>query len=539
MLEQDEIDDDYFTPVPSTSLANIFGGPTKKDTENKTLKYTPPKKQVPQDIAVPQNVEPKPEEDSKATECMFACALTAYEWSNNNYSSRGKLGFAILKIIKTSNYSIVLYNSNKTTLSNTLITAALNISLKGNHYISYYDNQNKYWSLYGKEDEIKKIVEVLKTLNIDVKHTLSTDQNPPEPSKTDSEKIEVKPLAVVHDKESDTDSSVNRRTKAAILNRMANMGQSVLPPSPLADESSDSSSDTSKVDDQPPKIRPKPTKTVTLKRTSIEKKAIETTKPTESIQMPIAKIDQPVSPIQPLNSTLFTMVNGQLIPVSNTNIVPSYGNSNNEMSLFMTEQRMNNNELRVNINRTTDKIDQVLEKLKVLDKPGGDTSFQVEVMQKLLAEYENKIKNYEQVLASKNQQSGTSESQLKFEPRDTEISNLQSAIEDAEKKIIAITESHKIKETELFKEIDHLKEDLSVKTLELEKLTQELNQVKKTNKSPDFEEKLKNVMNEVYGSIAVNFESEQKYSGDDVKKMLASVIKKATIQSLHEYNSDK
>ncbi|KAJ2946471.1 hypothetical protein O0L34_g12515 [Tuta absoluta] len=531
MLEQDEIDDDYFTPVPSTSLANIFGEPSNKDAANETLKYTPPKKQVPQDTTVPQSNDPKPEEDSKATECMLACALTAYEWSNNNYSSRGKLGFAILKITKTSNYSIVLYNSNKSTLSNTLITAALNITLKGNNYISYYDNQNKYWSLYGKENEVNKIMNMLSTLNVNVKHTINSDENPPEPNKIDSEKTEVKPLALAHDKESDTDSSVNRRTKASILNRMANMGHSVLPPSPLANVSSDSSSETSKVEEKPPKVRPKPTK-----RTSIEKKIIETTNLTESKKMPI---DQLVSPIQPSNSTLFTMLNGQLVPVSNTNLVPTYGSFNNEMNLFMTEQRMNNNELRVNISRTTDKVDQVLEKLKVLDGSGGGTSFQMEVMQKLLSEYENKIKNYEQILASQNQQTYISERAINLQTHNAEITNLQSVIEDKEKEINAITEKYEVKESKLVKEIGYLKEDLSVKTMELEKLIQDFNETKQTNKTTDFEEKLKKVMNEVYGSIAENFENEKKYSGDDVKKMLASIIKKSTIQSLHEYNTDK
>lgn len=57
----------------STSLSNIFGSSPrpKKDSENESLKYIPPK---------PVDSTAKPVEDTKATKCIFACALTAYVW---------------------------------------------------------------------------------------------------------------------------------------------------------------------------------------------------------------------------------------------------------------------------------------------------------------------------------------------------------------------------------------------------------------------------------------------------------------------------
>lgn len=60
----------------STSLSNIFGSSPRhnKANENESLKYTPPK---PVD-----NTTSKPV-DAKTTECVFACALTAYVWYVN------------------------------------------------------------------------------------------------------------------------------------------------------------------------------------------------------------------------------------------------------------------------------------------------------------------------------------------------------------------------------------------------------------------------------------------------------------------------
>ncbi|CAH2068503.1 unnamed protein product, partial [Iphiclides podalirius] len=81
MLEADEVDIDFFTPVASTSLAKIFGSDSKiEENENATLKYIP---------TPPQSLTHK--EETKATKIIYACAVFGYEWLNNEYVSRGKL----------------------------------------------------------------------------------------------------------------------------------------------------------------------------------------------------------------------------------------------------------------------------------------------------------------------------------------------------------------------------------------------------------------------------------------------------------------
>ncbi|XP_049887658.1 uncharacterized protein LOC126382018 [Pectinophora gossypiella] len=545
MLETDEVDDDYFTPVSTTTLASIFGSDKEskderegKKTTNESLKYTPPKQHVPQNVT-----EEKVEEESKLTECIFACALSAHEWTNNNYVNRGKVGFAIIKITKNNSHTIILYNSNKTTLSSTTVTSNLNMTVKGDNYICFYDSLSKYWSIYAKEVEVKKISEILTKFGVNIKYAVNTDHNPPDPNKTVVDKCDT--ATYNSGKESDTDSSVNRRTKASILNRMATMGHSVLPLHTLpADKSSDSSDNENT--NQPPKItRPKPVKTIN-KRMVSDKNVAEVLDLSNSSKTTVAKIEQPL----PTTSMVYTCINGQLVPVSNTNLGAAYGNnSNSEMNLFMSEQRINNNELRININRTADKVDQILEKIKGLEQPSKDKSisnFQTDIMQKLLSEYENKIKIYEQLLTSQNKNkidehllktsSNTSDEIASYK---NVISELQNIVIEKDKEIKMLTD--RLQENNLVKEITNLKQSLAIKNDQVEKLIQQLERrdTKLKTDEDDFENKLKYTMNDVYRSISVNFESNETYTGETVKNVTASVIKDVTIKFLNEYSYEK
>lgn len=465
--------------------------------------------------------------------------------AKNVYAAKGKLGFAIVKILKNNVHNIVLYNSNKTTLSSATVTSNLEVTVKGNLYISYYDNLHCYWSLRGNEEDMKKVVDTLQHLNVTIKFFQNVDETLPKPEE-EKEKISINVQDDKKNQESDTDSSLNRKTKQSILNRMANMGHSVLPPPAVHAEKSSDSSDTNEIVN-PHKPRYKAIKAIS-KRFTTDKSAPEAHCQVEAVKALSAGVEQSTDNLQ-----IYTLVNGQLVPGTNTSILPTLSQSN-DMNLFTTEQRISNSEMRININRTNDKLDIVLEKLKNLDstdKSKGGSNFQIEVMQKLLNEYENKIDLYEKMLKGQdmsntiNQKPNNNET----EQYKSKIAELEKVIEDKNNEIIEIKhilsqqtcEKQRI-ENSFQEESKHLKLCIETKDKELATISTKLEE-SKLNKfkddSSEFGNQLKSIMNDTFRAVTANFENNENYSGETVKNIIASIIKQVTMQTINELNVGK
>ncbi|XP_053601285.1 putative uncharacterized protein DDB_G0289041 isoform X2 [Plodia interpunctella] len=449
---------------------------------------------------------------------------------NNDYISKGKLGFAIIKITKSGFHNVVLYDSNKTPLSSTTVSSSLEISVKNNVYISYFDNMQKYWNLYSTEEEVKKIVNILKTLNAVVKYTSDNEKGPPVPIK----KYSKAPLPIETqsqiDRESDTDSTINKRTKQSILNRMANMGHSVLPQNTATEKTSDSS-DTNNSNNYSKTltVRHKPVKG-NMKRNSTDK----------SIEMQ-SLIDAHKTTNIENTPPLYTFVSGQLVPITTTNMMTTSNNSTNELNMFMSEQRVNSSEMRINITRMTDKVDQVLSKVSDLAHEctnNLNSNFQNEIFQKLLHEYETKIKVYEELIKKKDidKNSTFSEESTILQPnneiellnkklsealdinksKDSQIFTLQSELTIFKEKFKSMTDL-KASNFELFQENQRLKQ-------ESEKRIYSLNDKNCNDKSI---EDIKNILNNTFHSISANFDSDEHYMGETIKSIVANVIKTA------------
>lgn len=543
MLESEEIDEDYFTPVPSASLASLFGNESQNvnTVQNETLRYTPPK----------QNTNQKTDE-AKVSQCIFACALIVYEWCNNVYTSKGKLGFAIMKILQNNSYTIVLYDSNKVTISSTVVSPKFEVTLNDQNYLSYYDSNQKYWSVYAPEVETKKIIDLLKSFKVTIKHSSQSDTGPPEHVQIMSfPKLMNHKENELRDVGSDTDSSLNGKRKITILNRMATVGHSVLPPKSNIVEKSSDSSDSNDNNEiiKFHKIRHKPTKSVmkknTIENTIYEQNLIETPK-----KITLSKPQQSVEDITSVN----TFINSQLIPVTATNIISSPNNNRigNDLGHFISEQRINSSELRINMNRITDKVDHLLHKISHLEhstKSDIETNFQNEILLKLLREYEGKIKRYEELFKSQ-----TSDISLDFPmiSKDTGHYNenviLKRKLEEIEAvlklkniEITKLQEEIRLLKTAYSEEIDR-KNELNSKILDLEKKNISKDEASVLGKQNDYNsavnssetsDTIKKIMNHIYRAVSVNFENEEMYGGENVKNVIALIIKKVTIDSLN------
>ncbi|KAG6453622.1 hypothetical protein O3G_MSEX008270 [Manduca sexta] len=476
---------------------------------------------------------------------------------DNVYTCRGNLGFAIMKIHKSGLHNIILYDSRKITLSITSIIPTLEVIINKNQSISYYDDFRKYWSLYVNEDSLHSITSLLKSFNTQIKMSSHTDKNPPEPiienNKTNTEDIKK-------DIGSDTDSSINRKTKMSILNRMANMGQSVLPTNVNFNENTSDSSDTSENITHTKTFRHKPIKNI-RKDMSNERNTVVCTpqKMCESEQNQVAISTQKVSD----NTALYTYVNGVLVPVTSANLMSNSIDRNiNNMELYFNEQRMNNTEMRINVNRITDKVDHVLQKLNNLEEKetsgGSAINMQISVYQKLLLEYENKIKMYENLLKNKGLETKTSNEdtnnemekkmqELKLnitkleqenQEKADEISKLGNELKVLQQKVdtsAALRESTDI----MLNKIKDLELAVSDKDLEVRDVMKKYENLLQSKNEYNIEEKIKSIMNNTYQTISGNFHNNESYSGEKINKIIAVVIRNITLHTLNMLNDEK
>lgn len=461
-----------------------------------------------------------------------------------------------MKILKTGVMKILLYDSNKVTLSCTTIQPSLNVKRKGDTYLSFYDNAQKYWSVCGTSQEIDKIVDTLQNCDVTILHMQDEPKPQDTPDNLQKQSYPMTMESIDTSKGSDTDSSVNRKTKASILSRMASMGHSILPPQRLTDRTSDSS-DTNETEEHHKVIRHKPTKSIPRKHQ--EKISTDSVKYSGESQnnMSITKMEA-----KPEDISYLTLSSNNLLPLPSTNIISTISTPN-DMSLLMSEQRISNSEIRMNIGRLTDKVDNILDKFNDLRvKENSANNCSIEIYQKLLSEYENKIKLYEEVmkanglsvfdlkaLATGNDTSkGIKSNDLQL---NTEIKNLRGQVRDLEKsneskdeEILELKKDINLincKQNEVNSSLSKTNEQLMAEIRELKIKSEDLKKCESDNKMDTNENKntgnrIKGIMNDTYQLIAASFENNEtpSYSGSHVRSTVAAVIKKVTLEVLKE-----
>lgn len=439
-----------------------------------------------------------------------------------------------------------MYDTNKATLSCTLVSPQLEVITKENSNLSYYDNQKRYWSIYGTQVEFSKFIAELKTLSVQVKD--SKEKEPFEKSFETSEKLLTSAEMSKDDKESDTDSSVYKKTKDSILKRMAIMGHSVLPtqsvPLTKSDESSDSDESAQKV------IRHKPQKS-NVRKNLMEKVDLHSNDYTN------INLKRNTSIMKLYDDILLS--EQQIVPIKSTNIITNPNiNTSNELNMFMSEQRISNSELRININRLSDKMDKILERVQ------GDSEikscanhFQNNLVQKLLDEYENKIKCYENFLDSKGIDYNIISKTIKpkehitdnISERDTYTNKIQELSKNIEEKIrensklkLDIENLHEKYEnfcSEFEKKCNNYTKEVNTLKQELNSKNEEILTISKKNESTvpnviDVKNKLKSIMNETFHSLSAHFTDNEHYEGAVIKSIVADVIKKETLKAIKD-----
>lgn len=475
-----------------------------------------------------------------------------------------------MKIHSPPQIKLVLYDSSKTTISLTIVSPQLEVCVHNNNCFTYIDDARNCWLLIcSNSQESLNIVEELQKYDVKIKQNDNCEPKlMPEFTDQSNTKITTAMINETSDTENKNVSSLNN-SKASIINRMAIVGQAILPLQSSSELVNDSSYDNENCSK---KIR----KQKHLKHNT--KKYIESDKP--DVYTSSAESDhENTKLIQVKSNTTNTMplhsLNTQLIPITHK-YLPEEINCAKccHLNATLSEQRISNSEVCLSLNKMDFKLDQILETLKVHGKSNNESTFTTDIYRKLLTEYENQITDQKEriktletkiseiencnviSLLSKNDNQDTL---FNLKMKDQDVDNLKDKINDLENEIMEKNkEIEKLKNhvSELLtatqkKHVSHLNDDIffqkltelnidnvqrnSLKNSYLQ-ISDELIHLKEIHKDlkDNFERTVKGIMNNTYHLLSENFSNNEQYTGDNIKQIIATTIKKLTIKNLSD-----
>ncbi|XP_048005077.1 uncharacterized protein LOC125240923 [Leguminivora glycinivorella] len=478
MLEPDEVDDGYFTPVASTTLASIFKEDSGNDIAvNPSLKYKPPQPKKTEESSKP--------DDSIASQCVFSCSIIAYEWVQRSHKCKGKVGFAMMKIVKSGMCKMILYSPDKSTLSCTTVTPHLEVTMSSGAMISYYDDNKKYWGLCFNDKNIERIKELLYKEHVIIKPYCSEINTEVEILESDEATDETGDSSAIED--SPIKPTTSQIDKASILNRIANVGHAILPSLPGSPIKKTSSVEI--------------TNTPDLQKLSLadQSKVL----PEVSIRREHENISNPV-----INKSI--AVQASQNNVETNNIFP---NSRSECGqTTVTSVPLVNNQIFTYVNGYMVPLHM---QVPVLDNiNGADTSTEIELIIHKLTHLKTVVRTME---TKQSQNFEKSQSDQLFK----KISELEQLVREKDETINHLENAKQ----ELADHVNNLNEQIQKSNYDLEKNTRIPNEEL-------LNRKVKTLMNNTFHSLASNFDNEVNYTGNYVKGILAAVIKKITIDSL-------
>ncbi|XP_026468770.1 uncharacterized protein LOC113372626 [Ctenocephalides felis] len=354
-IKDSDDDDDLYTPNASQNLEHLFNVPMQpnENDELPSLKYVAPKQSK-----AKSNISDLNQELAPQNKVIIAKRITAYKLINKQYVVQGLLGLALIKVINTK-FRIILYKDKLNILSTHDFTDSHKVIIQDLYYY-FTDNSSENWSvLFENGKDLTEFVEEMKNTGAEVDIT----------NKSSIKKENTVINQTVTDYKAD-DSCDIKDTKAKILNLMEKMGQTKLLPeiqSSPVDNTTDSSDNENVRQSSKPVVKPRKLETRTMSTKS------NIINPTNSISM--------------VNSTQYALVNGHLMPFSqdqqnitnssnpqwlaSSSLLPSPA-SNENLNMYICENRIHNSELRMNISNIERKLEKVLDKLESSNK--NDTS---------------------------------------------------------------------------------------------------------------------------------------------------------------------
>ncbi|XP_011873120.1 PREDICTED: FK506-binding protein 15 [Vollenhovia emeryi] len=389
--------------------------------------------------------------------------------------------------------------------------------------------------------------------------------------------IEITDIRAQEDNSPATKSSMSE--KAAIISRMAKMGQSILPKMPLP-----STTDSEDTEDDVPHKSPRhkridqsegtsQKKNLPYESSNEKKAAQKAVEPKTEVPSVESSTYKPLVAAPPLTSQWtppyfaghYVTMDSQMYPISQTvnRTIPAALDPG--MNMLLSETRIANAEIRMGMSKISDNIQKLLDKFHALELQNATTP---------TSDKASLDVSWKMLLALNASQAGTKDNEL---PKNTDKDTSDEKIREAQDRINSLENDAKVSKEEI-ESLLKTNENLSKKLQELEaRLTDTSNELKETketlevaertiaqykeenvsledrlskchrehqidtisSRQKDVEKKnkeIKQIMNKTYHTLSEKLadESRSELSFDYVKSTIANTIKHITLQVLYE-----
>ena len=157
--EEEELDFSSVARNKGAGLGNIFGGTIQnhKAESNSALVYQAPKQPVREgemrnvEIVQAENINREEERlevmSSVRSGVKMATAVSAYKYESSGYESLGKMGLAIIGKKESNCYQLLLYRGKQSAVTVANISPRFNFRVQQDNYASFVDEGNKSWTV--------------------------------------------------------------------------------------------------------------------------------------------------------------------------------------------------------------------------------------------------------------------------------------------------------------------------------------------------------------------------------------------------------
>lgn len=453
---------------------------------------------------------------------------------DKSYINLGRCGFAFIGNESIKAYQLLIYKQKNDIICSVKFSNEFQFNEREDNYATFFDDEKINWTIrFASDSDLKEFSQILTNhgakviKNIDVKNSppltknIATSTNDSkyistETEKSGYEKYEIDYEEVINKIDGEFSDSSNSNAKASLLSRMAKMGQKLLP--------NNNTSDGTDSDTEKERKRALPNR-------RSKRGPSFTTTPISDMQP--SKSDNKTLPVSlPSGSPAFAFVNGQYVPIGHSPFVPPYQNavpietvpspiiyshslptqpSLEQLQMYFTENRTHNSEVRMNILRLTDKMEQVISKMNTIEISKSQTTapispnFEMDALKKENEKFKSIIEKLQKQI----------ERYRELEKKHTDLLDQHIPMIKSNEEMKSIIATH------IQSEMNYLK-----KIAELEAVINKQNEAlkdyeSKSRETIDIDETIKKLLNSLYSDINNQISDDESLYGRDIKKTLA------------------
>lgn len=480
----------------------------------------------------------------------------------NQYTTQGKCGLALIGNESVHIYQLLLYKQKNDIISTSKVYNIFQFIMQKDNYASFCDDQKHNWTVrFNSESDMNEFVRALESKGVKIINNIKKVEKV-KAKEIDVQKIDLfkettvtdNPEASKHiDSDNQSDSS-SSNAKANILSRMAKMGQRILLPNTSISDGTDSDTEkdkslNNKVNRKSKRITPVPA--VPSTNVSSEPPIQETS------MVPNTAVTAVTAPVRQATTTQqYALINGQYVPIVQPHYLPVSTDiapvcqavipaaeavsspvlytptaqlTSDQLNMYFVENRTHNSEVRMNIMRLTNKMEEMMDKVNKLDVNSTKTTSNVSNNDILK---ENEILKSNICMLEKN----ISE----FKQHECKIKNQEELVEretvllkekEEQNKLL---EQYRQKENEYLKKVEELQLQLNEQSQMIQNLEESLQKsvdnknnselLMNKEKFSNIDDTIKKIMNVLYQEVCSQFSDDESVQGKDVKKVLAQKI---------------